>query len=134
MVDRRMGHRPGQPTSFEPELLGEARPATTGAPGAGGGALPEPRGIIQRLSNPDEPPRRDQLWIGSDELRARREEARARREQLRARRNGRASSGEGLGRHDFGRDAGTGSYPASGGAPHRANVVDALEDVLRWSL
>jgi hypothetical protein len=130
MVDHRAGYRSAQRAGFEPERLDVASPPIR-APGAA--ALPEPRSTSQRLSYPDEPPRRDQLRIGSDELRARREEARARREQLRARRNGRAPSGDGLGRHDFGREAAAGPYPGSGGPLQRADVVDALEDVLRWS-
>jgi len=133
MVDPPVGYRPGQRAGFAPEWPDGASPATTVTGGPGAGALPEPRGTGQGLDYPDEPPRRDQLRIGSDELWARREAARARREQLRARRNGRAPTGEGLGRHDFGRDAGTGSYPASEGTRRRADGADALEDVLRWS-
>jgi len=133
IVERGPGWWSGRRAEAEPGWVDGAHPAAPRTPGAGS-ALPEPRGIGQCPSSPDDlAPRRDRLPVGSDELRARREEARARREQLRASRNGRGPREDVLGRHDFGRDPAAISYTAPGNTARRAEVVDALEDVLRWS-
>jgi hypothetical protein len=112
---------PARPTTVPPLVPGTAGPLTP---------LPPPRHTPRVPSEPVRVPSQAGLAARQDELSARR----ARREELRARR-WRVDPPRDGGRHDLIRPYGNhpaGSRLPSGPEP-RGELIDVLEDVLRWS-
>jgi len=137
---------PARSTASAPVIAGAAGQGATGrgAPGQGAAgraagqpsvALPIPRtttGTFPVAGGP--PPTPTALSARHDELRTRREQHQARRDELRARRGG-GQPRDG-GRHDLGRPYG--NHPAGTRLPNnipqpKGELIDVLEDVLRWT-
>jgi hypothetical protein len=132
--------RPGTPVTPLPTGVTPMPPRrSTRPPTEGGVWLPVPRinttGTFGAV--PGAPRVPTALSARHDELRARREQHRARRDELRARRGGGDRSRDG-GRHDLGRPVDASSPLTSripgGSLPQpKSELIDVLEDVLRWS-
>jgi hypothetical protein len=131
--------RPGTPVTPLPTGVTPMPPRrSTRPPTEGGVSLPVPRinttGTFGAV--PGAPRVPTALSARHDELRARREQHRARRDELRARRGGGDRSRDG-GRHDLGRPVEASAPLASrlpGSLPQpKSELIDVLEDVLRWS-
>jgi hypothetical protein len=142
----RGARRPGAPVAPLPTgvtPLPPSRNRTTGRPTGrptteAGVDLPVPRptGTSSFAAVPGAPRTPTALSARHDELRARREQHRARRDELRARR-GEVERWRDGGRHDLGRPVEAAPLvnrlPGSGLPQPKSELIDVLEDVLRWS-
>jgi hypothetical protein len=136
---QRAARQPATPVSPLPTGVTPMPPRRSARPPVEGGvSLPVPRvnttGTFGAV--PGAPRVPTALSARHDELRARREQHRARRDELRASRGGSDRSRDG-GRHDLGRPV-EASYPLAGRIPGslpqpKSELIDVLEDVLRWS-
>jgi hypothetical protein len=137
--------RPGTPVAPLPTGVTPLPPSRNRTPGRppgrpteAGVALPVPRatGTGTFASVPGAPRTPTALSARHDELRARREQHRARRDELRARR-GEGERWRDGGRHDLGRPVEAAPLvnrlPGSGLPQPKSELIDVLEDVLRWS-
>jgi hypothetical protein len=137
--------RPGAPVAPLPAGVTPLPPSRTRTPGRPSGrageagvALPAPRptttGNFAAVQGAPRTP--TALSARHDELRARREQHRARRDELRARR-GEVERWRDGGRHDLGRPAEAAPLvnrlPPGTVPQPKSELIDVLEDVLRWS-